>query len=191
MAIVTVLAVIAAMVATILLVPVRIDLDVDTRRASGRLRARVRWLFASWSITRPRRRVTTPKAKEQQRRSRLGFRSMLAAIRTPGFPSRVVRTLAELARLLNPVAARGDIVFGLDDPASTGELLGSLCALRLWPGVAWHDVRLGPHFSGPAFGAVGQAAWVVRPGYLLWPVLSFLGAPVVWRAARAAWSAGG
>jgi hypothetical protein len=106
------------------------------------------------------------------------------------FMPRFARAIAELAAPLRPATASGELRFGLDDPALTGECLGVLCAMRLWPGRVWREVRIVPDFDHPALELSGQASWVIRPARVLWPVVTLAAAPASWRAVRAARDAG-
>jgi hypothetical protein len=192
------LGVIAGLLLVVLLAPVRVDVDLDTTRPAHRVRVRVRWLVVSWRSDRPRKPrrekppepPRAPKALTYRARRRVRrLRSAWAALRSPGFVARSVRLVRDLLRVILPDELRLHVRAGLDDPASTGELYGAMCALTAWRQPGRWDVRFEPDFDGASLSGAGAGSWRVRPGALLWPVATFAAAPAVWRAAWAAWRA--
>jgi hypothetical protein len=179
--------VIAAGAAILLIVPVRVDLELDmAAEPSGRsVRAQVRWLFFAWRSGTPRRG-----RPERTRRThygrRLRPRRVLAAIRTRGFLGRTRRLAGDLMRALAPRTVEGWVRFGLEDPASTGALFGAAHAAASVAQATGWTLRLDPEFSGPAFAGHARVVWAVRPGAVLWPVGTFVLSPITWRAALAA-----
>lgn len=180
--------IVAAVAAIVLLVPVRIDLELDVSApAKRRVRVEARWLFLAWRSGRRRRERPARPA----RRRRAGFgkrrrRRFLAVLRTRGFAGRAGRLIVELLRLVVPRTASGWVRFGLEDPVTTGVLFGvAHAATGLASAAAW-NFRLEPEFTGPALAGQARFAWAVRPGAVLWPLGTFVASPVAWRAAVAA-----
>jgi Protein of unknown function (DUF2953) len=189
-----VLAAIAALAAVVLLVPVHIDVELDSApdHPGGRVRVRARWLLFAWRRGHgpARRRRPRPPRPPQPPRPDSGkrrWRRMLALVSTPGFPRRVGRLVMDLLRTLAPRDVDGWVRFGVDDPVTTGVLFGAAhAATGLARAAAW-NLRLEPDFSGPAFAARARLAWAVRPGAVLWPVGTFAASPATWRALFRAW----
>ena len=181
----------AAMMLVVLIVPVRVDLELDVgpEPAQRSFCVRVGWWFLSWHTTALRRRGPTPARRPRpRRRSRRGsgLGRAVAALGTRGFVRRVGRLVIEVLRALAPRTVNGVVMVGLDDPASTGAFFGAAhAALGLAHTARW-NVRLEPAFEGPAFAGYVRLAWAVRPGAVLWPVGTFLVSPTTWRAAFAA-----
>ena len=80
---------------------------------------------------------------------------------------------------------------GLDDPCDTGMLAGVLAAGAGVPRPHAFDLEITPDFSEAILVVRAQLSWSLRPARVLWPVATFVLAPVVWRAGRAAWHARG
>lgn len=182
------LVVLAGVAAVLLLAPVQVDLDVDVGSGAPRppVRARVRWLFVSWHSGRPGRpkkaRAADRRARRPEGTGRRRRFSVRKALATPGFLPRALRTLFDLARAIRPRALRAEVRIGLDDPASTGVLLGAVRALSaVTPRAGWR-VGIEPDFTGPALAGRAEVRWVVRPGAVLWPVGRLVASPVAWRA---------
>jgi hypothetical protein len=109
-----------------------------------------------------------------------------AALRTPGLLPRCGRLLRQLVAALWPREVDASLRVGLDDPATTGVLFGGVSALAAVTTIDWR-VHVEPDFAGPVCHGRARAAWSVPPAAVLWPVVTFLAAPVVWRAAYGAW----
>ncbi|MDH4066728.1 MAG: DUF2953 domain-containing protein [Acidobacteriota bacterium] len=181
--------------AALLRAPVCVRLDLDTGADSRRLRWQVRWLRLTWCSDRSRRTARgrrdgrTRVAKPRRRRRGAGVPPRLrAALSTPGLLRRAGRLLRQLLVVLRPAEFEASVRLGLDDPASTGVVAGAALAITAaWP--CSYRLRVQPEFDEPVLAARAHAAWSIAPGTLLWPVVSFLAAPVVWRAGWAAWKA--
>lgn len=71
--------------------------------------------------------------------------------------------------------------FGLDDPADTGMVFGLLMGISAGRTDAAH-LHVSPDFGGPSLDVDALAAWSVRPIAVVWPVLTFVFTPAVWRS---------
>jgi hypothetical protein len=178
-------------VAIVLVAPVRADLELDIPAEPPRrwARMRVRWLVFIWRGGKARRarpeRSPHPRSRTDSS-GRRRWRRVLAVLRTPGFLGRTGRLAVELLRALAPRTAGGLVRFGLEDPVSTGVLFGAAhAAVGLAQTAGW-ELRLEPEFTGPAFAGQARFVWAVRPGVVLWPVVTFVASPITWRAACAA-----
>ena len=178
----------------LLLLPVKIDLVIDfgPDLVAPPVRARIRWLWFSW---RTRDGTSSPTAPAQRKQPmdprRRGPIGLWAALRTPGFLARCVRFLRELRHALWPRQAVIRARVGLDDPCETGMLAGVLAAGAGVPRPHAFEVEITPDFSEAILVVRAQLSWSIRPARVLWPVATFVMAPVVWRAGRAAWNARG
>ena len=181
-------AVLVAAVATVLLIPLHVQLDCDIQRdfPISRIEVRLRWWIFRWQNGTTARRPSSP-AREGRRRRPLSFqagssRRLFTALRSPGFAARLCRLGVELLRLVAPRIARGRVRFGFDDPAATGIVFGVADGLiRCLRADQWR-LELEPEFAGPAFAARVHAEWRVRPGAVLWPLGTFVTSPASWRA---------
>jgi hypothetical protein len=177
-----------AVCAALLVLPVRVDvrLTVGPDAAGPPARARVRWLIFAWETggaDRAGKPGSPDRARQPPARRRGGA---LAALRTPGFPRRCIRLIRELRHALRPrrVVVRARV--GLDDPFETGMLAGAAAAGAVLRTPGAFDVEITPDFSDTALAGRADLSWSLRPAAVLWPIVSFLAAPVVWRAGRAA-----
>jgi hypothetical protein len=183
----------AAVLAAVFLAP--LDLQVWIAKAADEPRAVARVRVRYWGFPLEREwpaheaEETGPKRSAERRasprRRAFGWKSVRAALITPGFVRRCLWLGRDLLRLTRPdeVRVRGRI--GLDDPADTGMWLGWLYGLN--PLVRDHaDVRIEPDFGGPVIEGTAEGRWRRRPAGLLGPLVRFLASPVVWRAALAA-----
>lgn len=176
-----------------LLLPVRVDVHVElgTDATGPPVRTRVRWLFFSWRSGEGRRRTAPPVRCDHvtmgpPRRGPIG---VLAALRTPGFLLRCAQLLREVLHALRPRRAVVRARIGLGDPYETGMLAGVLAAGVRLPRPRALDLEITPDFAEAIAVARAHFVWSLRPALVLWPIVTFLAAPVVWRAARAAWQA--
>ena len=180
-------AVLVAAVATVLLIPlhVQLDCDIQPNPPISRIEVRLRWWIFRWQNGTTARRLSSP--ARQRRRRPLPFqtgssRRLLTALRSPGFAARLCRLGVELLRLVAPGIARGRVRFGFDDPAATGIAFGVADGLiRCLRADQWR-LELEPEFTGPTFAVRVHAQWRVRPGAVLWPLGTFVTSPASWRA---------
>lgn len=184
----------AAGVLLLLLLPVRIDLVVDLGPdvVAPPVRAHVQWLWFSWRSSDAAVSRAAPAQHDHpmgpHRRGPIG---VWAAVRTPGFLARCAQLARELRRALWPQWAVIRARVGLDDPFETGLLAGVLAAGAAVPRPHALDLEITPDFSQAVLVVQAQLSWSLRPVAVLWPVATFVLAPVVWRAGRAAWTARG
>jgi hypothetical protein len=183
------LTVIGIVIAAALFAPVRVDVSMATggADAAAGVTVRARWLVfpLPGRAARPRRR-RPPRRTRPRRPSRHGWQSIRAALQSPGFARRCVRLVAALARLARPdrMTVRGRI--GLDDPADTGLFLGWLVAVRGRLASRRAIVEIEPDFSGGVIEGRADLHWSRSLASVLWPLVTFLLSPVVWRAAMRA-----
>lgn len=184
----------AAGVLALLLLPVRIDLVVDLGPdvVTPPARAHIRWLWLSWWTGSTRPSPAAPARHDQPMGPRRGGPiGVWAALRTPGFVARCARLVRELGRPLWPRRAVIRARIGLGDPYETGMLAGVLAAGAGVPRPDALDLEITPDFSEAILAVRAQLSWSLRPVRVLWPIATFVLAPVVWRAGRAAWKTRG
>ncbi|HQZ39958.1 MAG TPA: DUF2953 domain-containing protein [Vicinamibacterales bacterium] len=191
MAVLVVLTALVLGVVGLLFVPLRAKVEFDSEAEAAPLRWRVRWVALSVGNDRPsrRRRARKPRPDRPSRPRRGGAGSgprLRAALGTPGLPGRVGRLAGDLLAAVGPTDLDAAVRIGLDDPASTGMLFGRLAAVAAVCPQRWR-VHIEPDFEEATLQACGSLRWSVSPARVLWPVATFLAAPAVWRAARAAW----
>jgi hypothetical protein len=178
---------VTAVMAAVLFAPITIDVSVVKERESAASAAvRFRWLGLSF---RGRGRGVRRKARRQppparpRRQSRYGWPSVRAALGSPGFLRRCVGLLVAVGRLAIPNRLRLRGRIGFEDPAETGMFLGWLYAssTTAWTRRDW-IVRIEPEFSGPVLEGRADLRWSSNLGSVLWPLITFLVSPTVWRA---------
>lgn len=172
------LAGIATVAAVALVAPVRVAIDVDSARSPRPVELDVRWLLLHWTSGRGPRRPRRPPAP-----SRPWSRHRWSVRVSPALLHRGVRLLRELLRVVTPVELRGHVCFGLDDPDDTGVAYGLLMAASAGR-AATIPLEITPNFDGPALGGDAVVAWSIRPIAVVWPVLTFVIAPAVWRSVQ-------
>lgn len=189
------LAVVAAALAAVFLVPVTVVVTLTTNEGDSAIRARIRlrWLAFSWlsgtSSSKGRATQADVRTPSRRRRRRRGPAfDMRAALASPGLVRHVLRLATNMAQRLRPdrFAVRGRV--GFEDPADTGIFLGWFYALPLGAG-AHRCVRIQPEFGGEVLEGRASLQWSRSLASLLWPLVRFLVSPVAWRAVRAGLSA--
>jgi hypothetical protein len=183
-------AVLVAAVAAVLFVPVRVELDYDTRRNPSMrpVRLHLRWWVVGWRTGKvPRKRPPVAPCRrsasvpgDAPHRQRL-----LVALASRGFMARVLRLGTELLRAVAPRGAQGYVRLGFDDPASTGLMFGLMHGLSCRVRSADWRLDVEPEFTGSTFAARLRVKWSVRPASLLWPLATFVASPATWRAGAA------
>jgi len=170
----------------LLFVPVRAQVRFDSAAVERRLWWRVRWVLLTFGSD-ERGRTRKPKADRPKRGSdgKSGWRGAGAAMATPGLVPPAGRLLGRMLTVARPREVDAVVRIGLDDPASTGILYGRLAAVAATASRGW-SLRVEPDFEEPVLAGHGAADWSVAPVRVLWPLLTFLAAPPVWRAGRAA-----
>ncbi len=173
-----------AIVGGLLLVP----LDLAVRfEVSGGVRARysLGWLFGL--LGREGGLGETPRAGRAPRpgesRGGAGWRRVMPALRSPGFPSHLFGLLGRLLRRIHVRELRASARFGTGDPAETGMLHGLLLPVLLPLGtlpVIALDVE--PDFEEAVFQGAGAAAVRLVPLAVLAALVGSLLSPVCLRA---------
>ena len=102
-------------------------------------------------------------ALEKSKKRRTGMRVL--------FGSEALRLVASLLRLIHFERLRAEAVFGLGDPADTGQIFGLLTPVIYGTGSC---IRLEPVFDGPCLEGFCEATFRVRPIALALPLLRFV-----------------
>lgn len=176
-----------ALILVVLVIP--LDLSFSLSRADSlEVKASLRWLFGLVQITlnsvdeKTRQAAPTApkKARPKRGRSRLHVGAML---RSQGFISRVIRLLRHLKACIHIHQLRLQLLLGLDDPADTGQLWGTLGPLAMAvPVPAGAYVSLQPEFNGATFQVDGEGTIRIVPIEILGTLLIFALSPVTLRA---------
>ena len=134
------LASLVLVVVALLAIPVSLVVDIE-RTARLRSRLRVHWLFGLVDVglgrRQPRRAPPARPSTKGRKPRRAASRSArpclgrgpaigLALVRTEGFAVRILRIFRDLATRLSFQGVHLRVDFGLDDPADTGRLYGTL-----------------------------------------------------------------
>jgi hypothetical protein len=193
----TTIAVLLALVAALLAVPVVVMVDAE-RGDRLEARWRVRWLFSLVDVRWSRRRplpaapepsdATKPVRKSPARRWR-GLRMGMAAVRTRGLPGRVGRLAWALLRQAKLDEFRVRTAFGFDNPADTGIVYGFLSPLLMIATARGLNVECRPMFEDSGIRGAVSATVHVRPLSVVGALGAFVFSPSVLRAAWAAWRA--
>ena len=105
-------------------------------------------------------------------------------LRDPAFRRNAVRAVKRLAGAFRVRALRGHLVVGLDDPADTGILWGTLGPLAIVAREHYPQVSVRPEFRYPCIHVVAMGSVVFRPIDLIGPILVFLVRPSTLRVLR-------
>ncbi len=193
------LASLVLVVVALLAIPVSLVVDIE-RTARLRSRLRVHWLFGLVDVELGRRQPRrapparpSTKARQPRRsaRPRLGRGPAiaLALVRTEGLAGRILRLFRDLAPRLSFQDVYLRVDFGLDDPADTGRLYGTLAPFLVAAASSGFDVRCRPDFQEPSLRGSYGGQIRARPISLLSVVVGFLCSPPTLRAIRAVWAA--
>lgn len=181
----------AAGLCVVLVAPVRISVDWHGWPESPQphICVRVRWLAVTWRSGATRRVERTRKKRRRSRPDDVGpsGRRWRRMATVPGLLPRVGRLVSDLVRVLAPRSADVRLRVGLDDPVSTGMWWGAAHAIVGGAQLGKWRLRLEPDFTGPVLAGEAHLEWSLRPGRVLWPVVTFMCAPVTWRAGLAVW----
>lgn len=193
-----VLAGVAVLVAFVLASPVKVDVHLHARvheqTATVATRTQIGWLLWRWEPSASggrrgrtrRRRPPRPRARGRPPASRRTLHAGSSVLRTRGFVRAVIRLARRLVSLALPRSAQVTCRVGLEDPASTGRLIGAFGTVSgLAAARNWH-VRIEPEFEAPVLAATATLHWSVRPAAVAAPAVGFLCTPAVWRAGCAA-----
>lgn len=183
------LAGLAAALVLLLAVPVDVGFEVH-RRERTESRVRLGWLWGRVRVPVPaggRKERKKPRRRRERKPGRpSSARRVIAMVRSPHFPRRVLRLARDLVRRVRFTTLECSARLGLDDPADTGRLWGVLgpasALLAAGPG----RVELAPEFGGALFHLDARGEARIVPGALLLTLLAFLVAPATLRAAWAA-----
>ena len=190
-------------VVALLAIPVSLVVDIE-RTARLRSRLRVHWLFGLVDVElgrrQPRReRPARPSTKARQPRraaSRSGRPRLgrgpaigLALVRIEGLAGRILRFFRDLAPRFSFQDVYLRVDFGLDDPADTGRLYGTLAPFLVAAALSGFDVRCRPDFQEASLRGSCGGQIRARPISLLSVVVVFLCSPPTLRAIRAIWAA--
>jgi len=185
---------VCALASAVLIAPWRVDLYFHkaAETAQVNVHAHLRWTFFDWHLARRRPSATqrpqpTPSAPTRTRAaSSGGLASARALFFTPGLIARTWRLITGLGQQAWPRHVAVHMRIGFDDPAETGMFFGTcqglLCAV---PHRGW-VTSIEPDFDRAVAEGDAHARWSVRLFLIVWPLLTFLASPVVWRGIRAA-----
>ena len=189
-------------VVAVLAIPVSLVVDIE-RTARLRSRLRVNWLFGLVDVElgrgQPRRappaRPSTTARKPRRGASRFAWPRLgrgptiaLALVRTDGLAGHVLRLFRDLTRRFSFQAVYLRVDFGLDDPADTGRLYGTLTPFFVATASSGFDVRCRPDFQDATLRGSCGGQIRARPISLLGVVVGFLCSPPMLRAIRAVWA---
>ena len=190
-------------VVALLAIPVSLVVDIE-RTARLQSRLRVHWLFGLVDVELGRRQPrrappVRPSTKGRQPRraaSRSGRPRLgrgpaiaLALVRTEGLAGRILRLFCDLAPRFSFQDVYLRVDFGLDDPADTGRLYGTLAPFLVAAVSSGFDVRCRPDFQEACLRGSCGGQIRARPISLLNVVVSFLCSPPMLRAIRGVWAA--
>lgn len=189
-------------VLAILAIPVWLVGDIERTDRQLHARLRVRWLFGLLDVALSRRPPrASPAAQSAQprqpqrvesraaRRRRRGPAMALALVRTEGLAARILQLVRDLATRFSFQGLYLRCEFGLDDPADTGRLYGTLAPFLVAAGAGGADVRCQPDFQDACLRGACGGQIRVRPISLLGVVVRFLCSRPMLRALRAVWVA--
>lgn len=185
----------------ILAIPVSLVVDVE-RTDQLHARLRVRWLFGLLDVALSRRppraspagRSARPRqpqrvASRAARRRRRGPAIALALLRTEGLAERIFQLFRDLVTRFSFQGLYLRCEFGLDDPADTGRLYGTLAPFLVAVGAGGADVRCQPDFQEACLRGACGGQIRVRPISLVSVVGGFFCSRPILRALRAVWGA--
>ena len=190
-------------VVAVLAIPVSLVVDIE-RTARLRSRLRVNWLFGLVDVElgrgQPRRAPPARPSTKARKPRRSAFRPArlrlgrgpaiaLALVRIEGLAGRILRLFRDLAPRFSFQAVYLRVDFGLDDPADTGRLYGTLAPFLVAATSSGFDVRCRPDFQDAGLRGSCGGQIQARPISLLSVVVSFLCSPPTLRAIRAVWAA--
>jgi len=130
----------------------------------------------------------TKKMPRKQRRSgKVNFKAVMAFMRCPGMSASLLRLARNMWRQLRIHQLSLHLTFGLDDPADTGLLFGTLApALILNDRLTRFDLQVQPDFSQPTLLAESRGQLRLIPLTIIGVMIAFLLSPTCWRGLVAA-----
>jgi len=185
---------VCALASAVLIAPWRIDLYIHKAAESARVnvRAHLRWTFFHWRLAgrrpsaTPRPQPTPPAPTRTRATPNVGLASARALLLTPGLAARTWRLIAGLGQQAWPRHVAVRVRIGFDDPAETGMFFGTCQGLlSAVPHRGW-VTAIEPDFDRAVAEGEAHARWSVRLCLIVWPLLTYLASPVVWRGMRAA-----
>ena len=189
------IAVLCALAAALLAVPVMLVIDAE-RVEALKAKWHIRWLFGLVDIRLPRDRPSPPAPERSDitrppstsaRNRRRKARMALAVLRTRGLVRRVMRVSSDVLRHVTLEEFRLQTAFGFDNPADTGVVYGVLAPWFVLAEQRGLDVECRPMFLESGLQGALRATIYVRPLAVLGTVLAFLLSRPVRRAVRSAW----
>ena len=133
---------------------------------------------------------TTVKKKTPRKQRRTGKGNLTAAMafmRSPGMSASLLRLARNMWQQIQVRQLSLHLTFGLDDPADTGQLYGTLApALILTDRLSRFDLQVQPDFSQPTLQAESHGQLRLRPLTIIGVMLAFLLSPTCWRGLAAA-----
>lgn len=169
----------------VLLLAIPVDLKLYLERDDGfRRRVRIEWMFGL--VGKDLRRGKPKPKKPKKRKRRLPrLRPALSMLHDRAFARSALRFALDIVRMIRVRDLRGEVRFGMPDPADTGLLFGLLAAPavlanRLLPA----EIRIEPDFEGAALKVRFSAHLRVFPIQVIARSIPFLLAPSTVRAGK-------
>jgi len=130
-------------------------------------------------------RKKTPARRRQTGKEK--FRAAMAFMRSPGMSASLLKLAQNIWRQLRIRKLSLHLTFGLDDPADTGQLFGTLApALILSNRLPRLDLQVQPDFSQPTLQAESHGQLRLIPLTIIGVIIAFLLSPACWRGFSAA-----
>lgn len=182
------LLVLTVLLAVMLWTPV--DVKLEAKRDPGlQLDVRLSWLFGLLTTelgsgeNEPQRARTTRTPVKSKRRGRRSFSAVQRMLRSKGFLSGVARLLRRVVGGIEVRRAELWARAGLDDPADTGRLLGTLYPItRYFQAVSRYHIDIEPDFLRQVFFFHARSDLRIVPFRVIGPALAFALSPATLRA---------
>jgi len=162
---------------------------------SFRLRLSIAWAYGllSKELDQPAKKAKSKKTEAKQSRRKQAqagrgkFRATMAFMRSPGMSTSLLRLTQSMWRQLHVRQLYLHLTFGLDNPADTGRLFGTLApALIMTDRSPRFDLQVDPDFSQPTLQAESRGQLRLIPLTIIAVMITFLLSPTCWRGLAAA-----
>ena len=162
---------------------------------SFRLRLSIAWAYGllTKELDQPAKKAKPKKidakqsCRKQAQAGRGKFKAAMAFMRCPGMSASLLRLAQNMWRQLRVRQLYLHLTFGLDDPADTGQLFGTLApALFLTDRLTSLDLQVHPDFSQPTLQAESRGQLRLIPLTIIAVMITFILSPTCWRGIAAA-----